>query len=235
MYQATLTKRWTVIFLIVILLIFPLIGTSCSKPEEVTEPDEVPTYTTDQMLGKMLPNSVNEVVSDKSQMDTMITDVKLYFKNGDARLTFRFNNETIVIEGYLLEAKYTRKDGQHYVLSPVDFTHPVYRFFTVGFTTLAYEEDLIPANPELVDKTVLSVMLKDRTTNDWYYWQGEMQKSESDKAGEMMTLREAEALGLRDTAFSVAEYQMLVENANENYWMDKGEGKTTFTTSYAPR
>ena len=222
--------------MIVILLIFPLIGASCSKPEEVTEPDEVPTYTADKMLGKVFPNSVNEVVSDKSQMDTMITDVKLYFKNGEVKLTFRCDGVTNVIEGYLLEAKYARKDGQHYVLSPVDFSHPMYNFFTVGFTTQAEESELMPANIELETKTVLSIMLKHKITNDWYFWQGEMQKSESDKAGEMMTLLEAEILGLRDTVFSLEEYKILIENANENYWVDKSEAGTRFSgvTSYAP-
>lgn len=237
-------KRLITAMLSATLLAFPILNTSAevtndmrplSQQNIIVVDDkktndsmkETPDYISDSMFGKVFEDGKDEDVLYKSQMNTSIDEVAFYLKNGTAKVEFLFGTEQVSINGYLLEAKVGIQDGYHFVVSPQNFNNNLFDFINVRFTTKADEYDLMPANDDLKGKVVLSVMLKHRETEDWYYWQGELQENKSNS--QIMALSKAIENGVPVTTALENNYDEIVKAANERYYDKEGNYYSEFS------
>ena len=128
-------------------------------------------YSSELINGKIFYKGENVEVNDTKQFDTNISDVQIKEYSDLFMLTFTNENNTINIKFIPISAKSNNKNEDHYVFSPIEFENAKYELINISFTTCANEFDLFPVNNYMIDKCVLSIIFKDKSTTDVYYWQ----------------------------------------------------------------
>ena len=196
-----------------LLCIFILLGCAAGTNSEakMTQQERSPDYSAKVIYGKVFQGGENEVVNDPSQLDTMITDVKIYNESDITEIVFNYGDETISMKAYLLNAKTNNVNNDHYILSPIDISHDTLEHYSISFTTNANIHDLMDVNQSMQGEHVLSMMLKDKHSGDIYYWQGIvsfMNKSGNDTSENIQT-------NISPTA---ENYKEIVDKANEQYY-----------------
>ena len=131
-------------------------------------------FYTNKMNGKIFYGGVNMTVSDKSMFDTSISDVSISKNLSTMTLSYTFDEYTFSIPIIPLPAQNNNEDKDHYVFSTLGFENNSFRVINISLALSANKKDLIPANYDLIDKKVLTIIIEGISTNDVYYWQGEI-------------------------------------------------------------
>ena len=180
----------TVLILSICILAFPATASASA--------DNSTVFTINEMHGKVFRHGVNQVVSQMSQFDTSISNVKVTHKTDNYSLVFNHEGITISIDFLVVAAKSNNKHHDHYIFSIQKNTSEKFSVINISFTTNANEHDILPVNSSMIGKAVLTVILSERESDDIYYWQG-------------VTVCD-------DIVFSIQDSEAVIANANEYYY-----------------
>ncbi len=207
--------------LILSLFFTPILNISVSAMDIV---DTVTAdYYADTIYGKIFVEGKNEKVDSPDQLNTMITDVQLFNNDDTSLLSFWFNDKKIEVEAYLLNASINNHDSEHYVFSPIEFVNSEFNIIVMKLTTNANGYDLMPVNNKLEGTTVLSIIMEETSTGDIFYWQGNIQSAHP--------IRSLSTFNVTYTTSNTSQavYENIIENSNENYFMNGAQNSFTLT------
>lgn len=133
-------------------------------------------YHSDKILGKIFPNGKNTEVTSKDQMDTSIENVVIDMNYG---LSFSHADEKYSMSLTPLLSKANNAMHDHFIFAASNLSCSKFTIINISMTYNATVDDLMPANCDLLTKTVLSIIVTENSSGDVYYWQGELLASNS--------------------------------------------------------
>lgn len=207
--------------------VLPCFATGASLDTEMIEQQQSPDYSAHVLYGKIFPSGENEVVSVPTQLDTSITNVKIFNNQDITELVFDYGNKTISMDAYLIEAKTNNVNNDHYVFSPIDFSHSFFEYFSISFTTNANVHDLMEVNYSMQGENVLSILLKDKHSGDVYYWQGVVSPCNESNAFSTNAITENIQANISPTADN---YEEISNRTNEQYYLSNCNSDFMLTT-----
>lgn len=172
--------------------------------------------------GVRFEKGVNREVNVKSKFDSSISNVKIYKTIDNYRVEFAFGSEVFRIDADLVNARKNNVGNDHYLFAPIGFSHTRYSLLNIKLTTNANKIDLLPANEELIGKTVLTVIVKEKATTDVLYWQTEL-SARSNRNVSLTTTTEDDAI-----ARANEYYYMTSAKSIEDVWEEDTDNKKVY-------
>lgn len=207
------------IALIMVLSAMPMFFAADNAKESETE-----LFSSIQALGARFEKGINRDISAKKNLDSKITNVKIFKSSNNYRIDFSFNSESFKINGELVEAKMNNSEKDHYVFAPINFSNQKYSLLNIKLTTNANKFDLLPANQDMIGKTVVTIVMKEKQTNDTLYWQSELE-SKNDKKIILYTTSSEEAVTKANEY-----YYMTSVKSTEDVWSESTDGNREYAS-----
>ncbi len=172
--------------------------------------------------GVRFEKGFNREINVKSKFDSSISNVKIYKTIDNYRVEFSFGSEVFRIDADLVNARKNNVGNDHYLFAPIGFSHTRYSLLNIKLTTNANKIDLLPANEELIGKTVLTVIVKEKATTDVLYWQTEL-SARSNRNVSLTTTTEDDAI-----ARANEYYYMTSAKSIEDVWEEDTDSKKVY-------
>lgn len=193
------------------------VNIAASNITDISDTTSDVLFHADTLYGKIFHDGVNVEVDNKQMFDTSIHGVIL---TSDYRLQFQFNDNSYSIPTTPLSAVENNVNSDHFIFSTVGFADPYFNIVNISMTYNANVHDLMPANYDLIGKKVLSLIFEEKSSNDVYYWQGEVSCNN--------TITNANIINTVHI-LSSSDETILRENANEFYYRNTPTQSFTLT------